>query len=250
MKIGYIPLWRQFFEHQFWQEDRSFSAAEAWLDLIQKAAFRKQKILRNSQIIELDRGELIISYRGLSKSWRWSINRVRRYFELLKREHMVTTQVIHRITVVKLCKYQKLNPCHLSDEYRADTPRIQREHNDGYTADTLTDTILIKRNKENKGNKEKERARKNSMSILENEKAIVELENQFSNLEVRLEIEKMKDWLAAKGRSPKNYLAFARNWLRKAQENQKNRSPRSITPMRAGDAYNGPTIKIYGKRQA
>lgn len=43
-----------------------------------------------------------------------------------------------------------------------------------------------------------------------------ELTARFPGVDIPEEVAKMKDWLAAKGRSYKDYRAFARNWLRRA----------------------------------
>ncbi len=54
------------------------------------------------------------------------------------------------------------------------------------------------------------------ISILDNKEVREKLETQFQGVNVVEEIEKMKDWAAASGKRKKDYVAFARTWLRKA----------------------------------
>ena len=63
---------------------------------------------------------------------------------------------------------------------------------------------------------QKQEIRNNKQEILNKKDIIDELKKQFPNTNVNDEIDKMKDWLASKGKVQKDYVAFARNWLRRA----------------------------------
>lgn len=67
--------------------------------------------------------------------------------------------------------------------------------------------------KERKGNKKKDIVY-NPLPIFEDENFKTELKEKFPDKDIPLELEKMKDWLAANGRRKQDYKAFARNWLR------------------------------------
>lgn len=56
------------------------------------------------------------------------------------------------------------------------------------------------------------------VKILDNPDEVKKLVSKFPNIDVVSEIEKMKDWLAANGKKKKDYIAFARNWLRRNSE--------------------------------
>ena len=60
---------------------------------------------------------------------------------------------------------------------------------------------------------------------LRNVENVAELKKKFPNVDVETEIEKMLDWLSASGKAKKDYIAFARNWLRKVPANN---SPKNI----------------------
>lgn len=48
-----------------------------------------------------------------------------------------------------------------------------------------------------------------------------ELQQQFPGVNIKLELDKMFDWLTANGKVYKDYKAFARNWLRRAEKDKK-----------------------------
>lgn len=94
MKEGYIPISRKLFESLWWLEEREFSKAEAWLDMIQSARFEASstKMLVGCKVIEVGRGEFPATIRFLAKRWGWNKNRVDRFLKLLVAENMITTR--------------------------------------------------------------------------------------------------------------------------------------------------------------
>ncbi len=106
---GFFQLRRKFFSHPLWAEERVFSRAEAFLDLLQLAAFvRTRRIVANS-MIPLERGEVCASERYLATRWKWSTSKVRAYLTLLEVDKMLTKQKKQGITVIKLCNYERYN---------------------------------------------------------------------------------------------------------------------------------------------
>jgi len=55
-------------------------------------------------------------------------------------------------------------------------------------------------------------------TILEVEDKLQDLQEKFKTKSVLAEYEQAKDWLASSGKKYKNYLAFFRNWLRRAKD--------------------------------
>lgn len=108
---GFIKLDRNFFKNPFWKENRSYSRAEAWIDLIQMARFENspEKILVKNKLITINRGEIRASQRFLSERWGWSLGKVNRFISVLEVEHMVERRVEHSETIVKLLKYNVFN---------------------------------------------------------------------------------------------------------------------------------------------
>ncbi len=266
MTFGYIPLSRKYFHHEFWNEKRIFHRSEAWLDLIRMASYQGERIAVDNRGINLKRGELIASIRFLAHRWQWSVNRVQRFLKYLEKEGMIKKRIDQGISVISLCNYVRYNVLEKKtvgtiendveqDGYGMDTPLIQDE-DEG-------DTNIKKGNKMNNASNSNEleapkdrdlsdKPKRSWKKILDHEPAILELEKSFPQINVRYEIEKMKDWLLSKKSRKKDYLAFARNWLRKTQEDAQPKNGNSSTsnqPLRElkeSGVYDGPTIQIYG----
>jgi hypothetical protein len=106
---GYIKLSRRFFEHDFWVKKSEFDLADAWLDLIQMAAWKDRRKLVKYDYIDEPRGGVVASVRFLCQRWGWSNTKVLNFLGLLERDTMITTQKIQGITVISLCNFEKYN---------------------------------------------------------------------------------------------------------------------------------------------
>jgi hypothetical protein len=84
---GHVKLSRKFFARDpMWNEAREFSRAEAWIWLIQSAAWGPyRKLCKRSGVIEIGRGETPpLAERYLADTWGWgSKNRAARFLSLL-----------------------------------------------------------------------------------------------------------------------------------------------------------------------
>lgn len=77
-EFGYIYLSRKTFAtDELWLEPRVFSRWEAWVDLIQMAAWHQISRSAKGSIITLERGEFVASIRFLARRWSWSVKRIR-----------------------------------------------------------------------------------------------------------------------------------------------------------------------------
>lgn len=79
--LGHIKLSRRLFKretaHPFWTEDRKFSRFEAWVYLIQKANFAPRVREVCGHLVDLARGEFVVSLRYLATKFKWSLKVVR-----------------------------------------------------------------------------------------------------------------------------------------------------------------------------
>jgi len=150
LEEGYVPISRRLFVHQFWKQKRVFSYAEAWIDLIQMARFDPEpgKVLINSKMVVLNRGEAAVSLRFLGTAWGWSKNKVDHFLELLVNEEMIKigTQEGTLQTIVTILNYGYYNK--LPGE-RGTAEGHQRD-----TEGTLKGHRRDKTNKDNKDNKD------------------------------------------------------------------------------------------------
>lgn len=119
----YIPISRRLFEHHLWCEERIFSRFEAWLDILQSARFEDTKQLIGNRLIEVKRGQMLVSLRYLAARWQWSTKKVGTFLELLIQDGMIVKETPKETgqTVITICNYDKYNALTPKEE----TPRKQ-----------------------------------------------------------------------------------------------------------------------------
>ncbi|PIE41032.1 MAG: hypothetical protein CSA49_05380, partial [Gammaproteobacteria bacterium] len=91
--MSFIKVDREFFRGSFWRQERVFSFAEAWLDLLRMARFEadpEQRILKSGRKIEVKQGEIHASLRYLSTRWLWSTKKTKRFIDSCIDEKILT----------------------------------------------------------------------------------------------------------------------------------------------------------------
>lgn len=150
---GYIMLSRKFFDHDLWSEERVFSKAEAWMDLIASARYEATpgKKLIGYKKVTWNRGQLPVSYRFLAERWNWSTKKVGKFIQLLENEEMIKyeTQEETGQSLVTICNYDIYNT--VSD--KEETPKETRGKQGGRQGG---------RQNSNKGKEREERKSKES----------------------------------------------------------------------------------------
>ena len=109
MNGGYIKLFRKFFENELWLEEREFSRAEAWIDLLQVACYMPSSRLIKGKSIKLDVGDLIASERFLSERWNWGRQKVRDFLKYLKKNHRITHRITQNESIISIVNYASYN---------------------------------------------------------------------------------------------------------------------------------------------
>jgi hypothetical protein len=144
-------------------QERTFSLAEAWLDLIQLARFeaRPATILTpNGRQVVIKQGEIHASLRWLSERWGWGRNleRTRKFLDRCIAGNKIEKRSENGETILKLVNYQKYN--YLDEGYNggyteSDSEDVNFESiTDIDVTPTVTPTVT-NNNKENKEKKEK-----------------------------------------------------------------------------------------------
>ena len=106
---GFLKLYRKFFLSEFWTEEREFSRAEAWLDLLNIVEFvRSSKFIRGKRI-DVEVGEVIASGRYLAERWQWSHKKVRNFLAALEQAHQITQRRAQGENIITLTKYASYN---------------------------------------------------------------------------------------------------------------------------------------------
>lgn len=117
---GYLPLARKFLYSDLWREQRMFSRAEAWLDLLFNAKYRDESQIVEGRCLSLRRGELVASVRYSAARWHWNKGKVERFYDQLRDAHRIRTRVETGITIVTILNYRHFNdlPGHKQDSNR------------------------------------------------------------------------------------------------------------------------------------
>lgn len=113
MTNGFVKIDRSLFSDWMWEEKREFSRAEAWIDLVQMAAFKPHTRSVRGNPVALQAGELIASIRFLATRWTWSKAKVGRFFERLEQEGLAARKPGHHTgqqagqveSVISICNY-------------------------------------------------------------------------------------------------------------------------------------------------
>ena len=103
-RYGYIKVSRKVFDgyDDYWPRNRPFSPFEAWLDVIQMAAWKP--VLVNG--VGLERGQVLVSVRFLSQRWKWEQTRVHRWLRRAKKcERLLQHSTQQAGTVYSLVNY-------------------------------------------------------------------------------------------------------------------------------------------------
>jgi hypothetical protein len=96
--------------HRGWQDNPMFgrephSRRDAWVWLIEHAAFRDTRVGFGNKSIAVKRGQLCYSLRYLAKAWGWDDARVRRFIARAEVEKMITCVADAGQTVITICNY-------------------------------------------------------------------------------------------------------------------------------------------------
>ncbi len=105
MNNGYISIHRKIQSHWLWDERRTFSNAEAWIDILMTVNHSDKKVLIKNSLLEVQRGESILSLDSWGKRWKWNKSKVRRFLKLLENEEMICLKNEVNTTRLTVCNY-------------------------------------------------------------------------------------------------------------------------------------------------
>lgn len=160
-KQGFIKLNRRFFDNFLWNEARTYSKAEAWLDLIQMARFEASTEIIGGKVIELQRGEIPASRRYLELRWTWGSTKVSNFLKMLTDFKMIKQSLKSGQTTILLLNFGTYNDTQTTDK----PPTNQRQTRD---------------KPETNQNKELQEEKELNNFLLEKETKEINLSDQFS----------------------------------------------------------------------
>ena len=106
---GWIKLHRQIQECFLWRIKEPFDKRSAWIDLLLLMEHQNKNLMIDGKIETIKRGSYMLSIEKLCDRWMWSRNKVKRYLDVLEREHMIVTRRTNKgtlVNVVNYCMYQ------------------------------------------------------------------------------------------------------------------------------------------------
>ena len=83
---GFIKLDRSIFEHWIFQDAEKF---KAFVDLIQLARWKDEKMLIGNEVVIVPRGSYYTSELKLADRWGWGRDKTRNFLSLLEKERMI-----------------------------------------------------------------------------------------------------------------------------------------------------------------
>jgi hypothetical protein len=133
---GYYRMYRGWMENGVFSSKAPFSERDAWVWLVEEAAWKDRPWRLGVVILPLKRGQLCHSLRYLGQKWRWSKDKVQRFLRVLENRDMIETAsatggaTAERI--ITICNYSLYQDDRDSDETESETaenpkPRQSRD---------------------------------------------------------------------------------------------------------------------------
>lgn len=213
MSEGFVAIGRSFFKNFLWTEEREFSRAEAWLDLVSSCAYQPQKKIVAGELVEVPRGGIVASERFLSDRWKWSRTKVRAFLALLVSEEMIRPEKNHRNTVFFLCNFEKYNP-------QKNHPPDQGKDRRGTSEEPQGNQVQQREQREHTNGVchagEPARPPRPAKSLLPDEEFFAALRSKYTWANIDAERARAEAWLMTpKGRGRSFTRQFFVNWLNK-----------------------------------
>jgi|SRR5690625_3525234 len=144
MDKGFIKLHRKIQDHWLFEEKRTFSKFEAWIDMLLMANHKENKVVLGNELITIERGQFITSIRKLGERWNWSNTKVTNFLEILKQDEMITYKKDTKKTVITIVKYSVYH-----DNENAKTTRERHDKDTKATREHTNKNVKnVKNNKE------------------------------------------------------------------------------------------------------
>lgn len=141
-----VSLSRAFFQSAFWREEREYSRAEAWLDMIASATLAPEATkMVGGHRLSLTRGDLPASVRYLAHRWTWSKSKVERFLTLLRDMRLIRTRIETGQNIITICELaDSPNPPPRERDTGEDTRgTVARQSRDKVKKLTLTPTANV-----------------------------------------------------------------------------------------------------------
>ncbi len=104
MSQGFISVYRKIFDNPIYFCEK-FDRTHAWLDLILIANHKDGCFFNRGVQVEIKRGQIGYSLENISKRWRWSKGKVKRFLDALQTERQIEYQNTNVTTIITILNY-------------------------------------------------------------------------------------------------------------------------------------------------
>ncbi|MGG7057569.1 hypothetical protein ACQPUZ_04655 [Clostridium tertium] len=159
---GFIKLDRNIFDHWIFQDAEKF---RAFVDLIQLARWKDEKLLIGNDVVTVPRGSYYTSELKLAERWSWSRKKTREFLKLLENEKMIIKKGTTKGTMLTIENYRLYQDegttksttkehQRNNEGYNKGTSKEHQKNNEGYTKEEIKEIKEIKEGEEREEGKE------------------------------------------------------------------------------------------------
>lgn len=144
---GHYRMARGWQDHEVFGND-PYSRRDAWVWIIEHAAWADHTIIVGGKRLTLRRGQLCHAYRHLADTWKWSVAAVQRYVARLQANTMIECSADTGRLVITVCNYEIYQAgrriADTEPDTASDTPAEAPTDTRGTSAPRQTDTPAIR----------------------------------------------------------------------------------------------------------
>ena len=134
---GWIKISREIEDHWLWQDAERLTW---WIDMLFLASWEDKKVIEDTHLITIKKGQFIASVAFLCKRWGKSNKTIIKYLKLLEEDEMICREVLHRQTpIITICNYEKYQ-CNDDNSVQTIVHRLNDE-NSAYDIHTQNQSI-------------------------------------------------------------------------------------------------------------
>lgn len=241
-KKGYVKEWRSDTDGRLYNLE-PFDFYHAYRHLMLCANYENKYVTVGEERILIERGSLLTSQVKLMNRFKWSKEKLRRFFRVLEDEEKARTETVNRrFTVIHLLKYDTEQSDQFSDQFQTsfqtkDQTSFQtslkpygiRESSEDQTSfqtsfqtrESTKTRPVFRHKEEDKRIKEEEEERVTLNTYGEQKNVFLspedfrKLQEEFPELIIKEKIEGLSAYMMSTGKSYKNHYVTLRSWIKK-----------------------------------
>lgn len=204
MSGGWIKLNRSILDHSIWKGEK-FTKGQAWVDLLMLANHKPGFFVVRGNTVQIDRGQVGMSQRNLSKRWGWHTKTTKKFISMLENQDMANLQGTSLTSIITICNYEGFQ----SGENFSASQNVSQSAPQSASQSASQTTYK----------QEVKNTRKKELFVPPTAKQVFEYMQergctQFDVAAQFVDHHSACDWHLAGNRKMKDWKAASRNWLR------------------------------------